>query len=505
MGVGSLCMSRVVRVVVAFLVIDLLVYSAFVLHPSYSAYVEDIISHSKKVNEPPQEPILSTPGSSSTVPAHPSPSDAAPERPSKAKSTQTAAQKASFTKTPLATPHFNATNKWIFDTERDSDDWRLSSEQCDEAFPGLFTEIDRAVDFQTKKGTVTPEDIDISWKKDGAVRAQIIDQKVRCHLITTMQSDADQPFANTFIKQLYILEAKIHDNDHPRMRAIAILSAINRAITTSPSPIPDIEFSFVATDIADEEHLQRTIWALSRLPSEEETWVMSDFGYWSWAVDLIGGYEDIRKQISALETDYNLKKKEVVWRGARKTNPMRENLIRGTEGKTWADVESVDWRDASHVKSVEAISIPEHCGYQFVLQTEGMYVQTCISSLSLIHILGRSYSGRLKYLQNCNSVVIIPKRNWVEPHHALLVSSGPDQNFVEIEEDFSDLEDRVLALLANPEKARRIAQNGVETFRDRVLTPAAQNCYWRKMLNGWSEVSFDPVAADKGVSFETFM
>lgn len=291
------------------------------------------------------------------------------------------------------------------------------------------------------------------------------------------------------------------------MRAIAILSAINRAITTSPSPIPNIEFSFVATDIADESHVQRTIWALSRLPSEEETWVMSDFGYWSWAVDLIGGYEDIRKQISGLETDFDMKKKQVVWRGARKTNPMRENLIRGTEGKEWADVESVDWRDARHVKSVEAFSIPEHCGYQFVLQTEGMHPPQAPhpSSFSNIWNLGRSYSGRLKYLQNCNSVVIIPKRNWIEPHHALLVSSGPNQNFVEIEEDFSDLEENVLALLADPEKARRIAQDGVETFRDRVLTPAAQNCYWRKMLNGWSEVSFAPVDEGKGVSFETFM
>lgn len=179
MGVGGLCISRVVRFLIAFLVIDLLVYSAFVLHPSYLTYVDDLVSPSKKVNTPSQQPILPTPGSSSIAPVHSSPSDVAHERPSKAKGTQTAAQKATATKTPLATPHLNATNEWVFDTGRDSENWGLSSEQCDAAFPGLFTEIDRAVNFQKKKGRVTPEDIDISWKEDGAVRAQIIDQKVQ--------------------------------------------------------------------------------------------------------------------------------------------------------------------------------------------------------------------------------------------------------------------------------------------------------------------------------------
>lgn len=62
------------------------------------------------------------------------------------------------------------------------------------------------------------------------------------------------------------------------------------------------------------------------------------------------------------------------------------------------------------------------------------------------------------------------RRSWIEPHHHLLVASGPLQNFVEVETDFSDLEDKILALIKNPEKAERIAKNSVELFRDRYNT-----------------------------------
>lgn len=107
------------------------------------------------------------------------------------------------------------------------------------------------------------------------------------------------------------------------------------------------------------------------------------------------------------------------------------------------------------------------------------------------------------------------KRTWVEPHHALLISEGPEQNFVEVEEDFSDLEEKITELLDDPKRAEQIALNGVKTFRDRYLTPAAQACYWRELLRGWGGVSFEPEAWDvneedktrtiRGVPFETFV
>jgi len=92
---------------------------------------------------------------------------------------------------------------------------------------------------------------------------------------------------------------------------------------------------------------------------------------------------------------------------------------------------------------------------------------------------------------------------------------GHKQNFVEVEKDFSNLEEKILELLRDPYRAQLIAQNGVETFRDRYLTPAAQACYWRRLITGWADVSFTPEAGKigedgiphkvRGVPFETFV
>ena len=127
-------------------------------------------------------------------------------------------------------------------------------------------------------------------------------------------------------------------------------------------------------------------------------------------------------------------------------------------------------------------------------------------------IAGKSYSGRGKYLFNCNSVVVMHKPEWVEPHHSLLIPSGPDQNVVMVERDFSDLDAKMTELLRDRAKTRNIASHSAKIFRDRHLTPAAQACYWREMIRVWSEVSFKPepwkvVDGKKrlrGVPFETF-
>ncbi|KAH8595077.1 glycosyl transferase family 90-domain-containing protein [Bisporella sp. PMI_857] len=363
--------------------------------------------------------------------------------------------------------------EWLFDSTRDARDFRLTAKQCNTAFPGLFTEIDKAVSYRKTIGNVTPSDLDLSWQEDGGVRALIYDQ------------------------QLYIIEARF-GSDFQITRSLAILHAIHRAIITSPEPVPNIEFSFAAEDFADPDHLGKTVWALSRTSDQPEKWIMSDFGYWSWSVDLVGAYQEIRDQIAETERAWEEKERKLVWRGWTKNNARRKELLRITSGKDWADVQEVRWATATKVFSGDegkVLKASEICQYQFVIQTEG-----------------RSYSGRGKYLQNCNSVVFMRRPTWIEPHHAVLSSSGPSQNYVEIKDDFSDLESKVLELLADQEKAKRIAENSVRTFRDGALTPAAQACYWRELFRGWAGVSFVPegwVAGARGkrrgVPFETWM
>ena len=105
---------------------------------------------------------------------------------------------------------------------------------------------------------------------------------------------------------------------------------------------------------------------------------------------------------------------------------------------------------------------------------------------------GRSYSGSLKYRQICRSVIVSHKLQWIQHYHYLLRSNGTNQNFVEVERDFSDLETTMNDLLTHPEEARRISDNSVKMFRERYLTPAAEACYWRTLIQSWSEVSFSP-------------
>jgi hypothetical protein len=105
------------------------------------------------------------------------------------------------------------------------------------------------------------------------------------------------------------------------------------------------------------------------------------------------------------------------------------------------------------------------------------------------------------------------KAEWIEPHHKLLVPSGPAQNFVQVERDFSDLETKIQELMRDPQRAEMIVKNSLETFRDRYLTPAAQTCYWREMIREWADVSARPDAwvvvggrkKLKGTPWETFV
>lgn len=87
-----------------------------------------------------------------------------------------------------------------------------------------------------------------------------------------------------------------------------------------------------------------------------------------------------------------------------------------------------------------------------------------------------------------------------------------------MERDFSDLNDAMEDLLQHPEKAKRIADNSVQVFRERYLTPAAEACYWRVLIKAWKEISFEPLLYNgvevgekhkrtqkRGVRYETFV
>lgn len=118
----------------------------------------------------------------------------------------------------------------------------------------------------------------------------------------------------------------------------------------------------------------------------------------------------------------------------------------------------------------------------------------------------------MKYRQLCRSVIISHKLQWIQHHHYLFRANGSNQNYVEVERDFSDLASAIEDLLDHPEKAKRIADNSVHVFRERYLTQAAEACYWRKLMTRWKDVmDWEPVlysghkGKKRGVRYETFM
>ena len=128
------------------------------------------------------------------------------------------------------------------------------------------------------------------------------------------------------------------------------------------------------TDQPDELHNNHTVWAYSRDASlDPATWTVPDFGFWSWPLDLVGEYGDIRSEMRASEVEWENKVPQAFWRGAVKTNQeIRGALMNVTTGKDWADVQEVTWKSRLSVSDgSNAIPIAEHCKYQFLVHTEG--------------------------------------------------------------------------------------------------------------------------------------
>ncbi|KAE8377189.1 glycosyl transferase family 90-domain-containing protein [Aspergillus bertholletiae] len=359
---------------------------------------------------------------------------------------------------------------WRFQYGRDDHNLGLSQSQCQAAFPGLFQDIQRGVGYWKSRGIISRDDLSTVPFEDGMARAII--------------SNGD----------LYVVAARAKGDDH-RRKILGTLGSIHRALSASLNRTshPTIEFIFSIEDRVDDvDAVSHPVWVLSRKASEESVILMPDFGFWSWAKSNIGPYGQVVQSIMAAESNLKFADKEqkLVWRGKLSFAPkLRRALLDNARGKPWSDVKELDWR-----KKANFLSMEDHCRYMFIG-----------------HVEGRAYSASLKYRQACRSVIVAHKLQHIQHHHYLLVSSGPEQNYVEVERDFSDLPKRMDELLKNPDKAERIANNSVKTFRERYLTPAAEACYWRALWEGWAEVSANVTRdverppVERGLRYESFV
>ncbi|CAI7650745.1 unnamed protein product [Penicillium manginii] len=371
------------------------------------------------------------------------------------------------TRTPLTQPQSQHSFDGAWRYERDRDNLLLTQGQCDLAFPDLFADLERAGAARADR-PITLGEIDSVPPRNGYIRAMIYDQ------------------------QLYVIakEGAVWS------REIATLSAINRAILTSPEPLPNIEFAFNTDDHID----NAAQWGYTRRPEDELVWLVPDFGFWSWPEIKAGSIKEILMDVEDAEKEgmtWSKKNDKLLWRGTLSLgHEIRNKLISVTQKKPWADVKSLD-QDGQQTMQDEYRTMPEFCDYKYLAQTEE-----------------NTNSGHLKYLQMCRSVIVSHKLDWIQHHSHLLRSSGSQQNFVEVDRDWSNLEKRMKWLRKHDKDAQRIADNSVETFRERYLTQAAEVCYWRRLIQEWAKASdFEPEffteengkKVQRGLSAETFL
>ncbi|KAI0012561.1 hypothetical protein F4779DRAFT_633365 [Xylariaceae sp. FL0662B] len=316
----------------------------------------------------------------------------------------------------------------------------------------------------------------------------------------------------------------------------ATLHQVANALLTAPAPLPDTVIAFNHGD----EPLPRT-WSYSRpadpslLTSSGSTsgskhyFAIPHFGFYSWPLPFIGSFARAADAIRTLEDEedsptwWDAKRPLAVWRGTAHYNAagagrMRQNLLAAARGRSWADVEALRWTATPQGRrnATNALPIEDFCRYRYVVHTEGV-----------------TYSGRFQMHQLCASVVLTPPLAWVQhathlvrplfshalegdgvarspvadlgaadrdhlaPYPAPWVRAawprgyGPDEaNIVFVAPDWSDLEATVTWLERHPQIAEGIARRQRELFDGGgYFSPAAEMCYWRALIRGWSTVA----------------
>lgn len=329
--------------------------------------------------------------------------------------------------------------------------------------------------------------------------------------------------------QLHILKSQRKNELSGEMlnSRTASLHQIHRAMLTAPpsEPVPDTVF---ALNFQDQPF--GTAWAYSRQADPKSrpgfddgnanarTFLMPHFSFWAWKLPFIGSMGRAASAIAHIETrlhpTFASKIPKAVWRGTTWFNSvhnprLRANLLAAATGKPWADVEALAWDggkdDKGERTASNSLPIEDFCRYRYILHTEGV-----------------TYSGRFQFLQMCASVVITPPIGWMQ-HATHLVrpvfssalpglegswEAGPmtgrswsagygpgEANIVFVKPDWSDLDDVIGWLEGHPDVAEGIARRQRELFADGgYFSPAAEACYWRALIRGWSEV----VRVDEG-------
>ena len=361
---------------------------------------------------------------------------------------------------------------WLFDPIQDAENYGLSDAQCASAFPKLYPSIHEMV----------------ARHSSNPIQAKHLDTKMTGQHAVTLPVKA-----MIYQGELFVIDDQ-GMMEYYGTRLFATLDSLHRALVSFPhrKQLPSCEFII---SWGDQPAHGPPVWAYTKKDTSDyyDTWLMPDFGFFSWPEPRTGAYTEVRRAMRKLDSNLAFENKvpKLVWRGARLVDD-REKLLAQSQDKAWSDVRSINWEDKEDLEK-HHLDLADHCRYMFVA-----------------HVSGFSWSGQGKYIRNCHSVVVSHTLEWREIYDSALVYSGPEQNAVRVADDWSDLGLTMEKLLGNITAAQKIADNAQTELRERYLTPAAEACYWRKLIQGYASVSFEPelYEADgrtlRGVPYESF-
>ncbi|BGP04534.1 hypothetical protein JCM10049v2_000336 [Rhodotorula toruloides] len=339
-------------------------------------------------------------------------------------------------------------------------DRHLTQQQCDAIYPGLYLEIERARDYWKARGGVTEKDLDEAEQK-GQARVQIINNR------------------------MYV---KSYSNEQPGTRTKATLALINEALITSPEPVPDIEF---VIQTGDNGIPQGAPWSLGRKEKEEQLTLMPDYSFFSWPEPQVNSWQEVADHCRDYESHLRWEDKvdQLLWRGAFLVD-IRKELWEIARKYPWGAVSDLDWGDRDSVNKL-LLTPEQHCQWKF-----------------LAHVEGYAYSGRLKYLTQCRSVIVAHKMRYVQHFHHLFNSdpTSPSQNIViSPGRNFDNIASVMSDLLSDDAKAKKIADTSYE-FWQHWLSVGSVACYWRRLFREWKEVmAFEPVLKRDVASYNSFI
>ena len=240
----------------------------------------------------------------------------------------------------------------------------MTEGQCNTAFPGLFEDINRGMEYWSQTGIITTYSLDQIDIVNGLTRAMI------------------------YNGHLYVISTKSKGEDH-RRKMVATLSSIHRALAAFPerTNIPNIEFVFSVEDKAnDVAGAGYPLWVLARKATEKSLWLMPDFGFWAWdnlyydENNEIGPYDEVVDKAMNVENGLSFSEKEpkLIWRGKLSFAPkLRRTLLDQSRDHAWSEVKELNWAVRQNYLMLE-----DHCKYQFIAHAEG-----------IVHFLFSLFSG----------------------------------------------------------------------------------------------------------------